>query len=186
MELIHQAVGLDPDFGQAYGHLAYGAYCLLAFEWADDRDDVLRQGIADAGKGIAIEHRDYYAHHALGRLSTIAGDHAAAVRALETSVSINPNFARGYHGLAEAHVYIDLVMPDIDGIELVQWVAEREAPPRVIVTTGFSPKYATLAKKLGEGRGLASVTTLIKPVKPNRLRRALGDLETEPAADPHV
>jgi adenylate cyclase len=105
MELIHQAVGLDPDFGQAYGHLAYGAYCLLVFEWADDRDEVLRQGIADAGKGIAIEHRDYFAYHALGRLSTIAGDHAAAVRALETSVSINPNFARGYHGLAEAHVY---------------------------------------------------------------------------------
>jgi hypothetical protein len=30
---------------------------------------------------------------------------------------------------------------------------------------------------LGEGRGLAPVTTLIKPVKPDRLRRVLANLE---------
>ena len=105
MELIRQAVKLDPGFGLANGHLAYGAYVLLALEWAEYREDVLRQGIADAGKGIAIDHRDYFAYHALGRLSTIAGDHSAAVRALETCVSINPNFSMGYLGLAEAHVY---------------------------------------------------------------------------------
>ena len=104
-ELFRQAVGLDPNFGRAYGHLAFGALLLLTLEWADDRDEVLRQGIADAGKGIAIDQRDYFAYHALGRLSTMAGDHAAAVRALETCVSINPNFALGYVGLAEAHVY---------------------------------------------------------------------------------
>ena len=65
----------------------------------------MRQGIGDAGKGITIDQRDCFAYHALGRLSTIAGDHAAAVRALETCVSINPNFSMGYLGLAEAHVY---------------------------------------------------------------------------------
>ncbi len=105
MELIRQAVKLDPGFGLANGHLAYGAYVLLVLEWAECRDDVLRQGIADASKGIAIDQRDYFAHHALGRLNRIAGDHAAAVRALETCVSLNPNFSLGYHGLAEAHVY---------------------------------------------------------------------------------
>jgi tetratricopeptide (TPR) repeat protein len=35
----------------------------------------------------------------------MAGDHAAAIRALETCVGINPNFSLGYHGLAEAHVF---------------------------------------------------------------------------------
>jgi adenylate cyclase len=104
-ELIRQAIELDPNFGLAYSHLAFGALYLLLFEWADDRDKVLRQGIVDAGKGIAIDQRDFFAYHALGRLNTIAGDHAAAVRALETCVSINPNFSLGYHGLAEAHVF---------------------------------------------------------------------------------
>ena len=105
MELIHQAVGLDPGFGRAHGYLAYGAYYLLALEWAADRDEVLRQGIEEAGKGLAIDQRDFFAYHALGRLSTMAGDHAAAIRALETCVGINPNFSLGYHGLAEAHVF---------------------------------------------------------------------------------
>jgi adenylate cyclase len=104
-ELIRQAIELDPNFGLAYSHLAFGALYLLLFEWVDDRDKVLRQGIVDAGKGIAIDQRDFFAYHALGRLNTIAGDHAAAVRALETCVSINPNFSLGYHGLAEAHVF---------------------------------------------------------------------------------
>jgi TolB-like protein len=104
-ELIRQAVELDPGFGQAHGHLAFAAFFLLVYEWAEDRDEVLRQGIADAGKAIAIDRRDYFAHHALGRLKTLAGEHPAAVRALDTCVGINANFALGYVGLAEAHVY---------------------------------------------------------------------------------
>jgi tetratricopeptide (TPR) repeat protein len=74
-------------------------------EWAEDRDATLRQGIADAQHAIAIDRRDYFAQLALGHLYTIAGDHLAAIRALETSVAINPNSALGYYSLAEAHVY---------------------------------------------------------------------------------
>lgn len=103
--MFRQAVDLDPKFGQARGYLAYGAYLNLVLEWVEDRDETLRQGIADAQHAIAIERRDYFAQHALGRLYTVAGDHRAAIRALETSVAINPNFAFGYVGLEEAHVY---------------------------------------------------------------------------------
>ena len=105
LEIIRQAVALDPSFGEAYGYLAFGAFCLLVYEWTDEPDAILQQGIADAGRAISIEHRDYFAHHALGRLNTIAGGHPTAVRALETCVNLNPNFALGYVGLAEAHVY---------------------------------------------------------------------------------
>ena len=105
IELFRQAVDLDPKFGQAFGYLAYGAFLLVVTEWAEDRDETLRQGIADAQHAIAIDRRDYFAQIALGRLNTIARDHRAAMRALETCVDINPNFALGYLGLAEAHVY---------------------------------------------------------------------------------
>jgi adenylate cyclase len=105
MGLVKEAIELDSSFGRAYGHLAFGAFLLLVYEWVDDRDEGLRQGLVDANKAIDLDRRDYFAYCALGRLNTVAGNHAVAVRALETSVNINPNFALGYVGLGEAHVY---------------------------------------------------------------------------------
>lgn len=75
-------------------------------------------------------------------------------------------------------VVIDLVMPDIDGMELIQWLAEKNAEAQVVVVTGYSPEYAGLAKMLGEGKGLNAVKALTKPIKAADLRAALtGDAE---------
>ena len=91
-------------------------------------------------------------------------------------VSDGEAFMKRYATFKPTVVIIDVVMPDIDGIELVQWVSTRKAPARVIVVTGYSPKYASAAKLLGEGRGLDNVITLIKPIKLARLRRALDEI----------
>ncbi len=85
-------------------------------------------------------------------------------------------FQRRYADFDPTAVVIDPIMPDIEGIELVQWVANHDAPAHLIVVTGCSPEYARLAKMLGEARGLPSVATLIKPVKVARLRGALADV----------
>ena len=61
--------------------------------------------MANARKAIAIDRRDYTAHWALGRLHSLEGDHQSAVRELETSIGINPNFALGYYGLSVAHLF---------------------------------------------------------------------------------
>jgi tetratricopeptide (TPR) repeat protein len=61
--------------------------------------------MADANKAISIDQRDYFAHFALGRLHVQAGDHAPAVRELDMSIDINPNFAHGYYGLAAANLF---------------------------------------------------------------------------------
>ena len=87
-------------------------------------------------------------------------------------------FKNRYRAYPPSIVIIELVMPEIDGVELVQWVAAHKAPARVIVMTAHSPKYATLAKLLGEGRGLATVTTLDKPAEAAGLRRALAEAES--------
>ena len=70
-------------------------------------------------------------------------------------------------------VVLDIVMPGIDGIELAQWLAERGEQLHLVIVTGFAPNYATLAKKLGEAKGLLSVTTLLKPVKMAELQDAI-------------
>lgn len=87
-------------------------------------------------------------------------------------------FKKIYETFQPHTVLVDLIMPDIDGMELIQWLAQLKTPPRVIVVTGYSPKYANLAKMLGEGKGLSDVIALTKPIKATDLRDALMD-ETE-------
>ena len=82
-------------------------------------------------------------------------------------------FKKLYETFQPDTVVIDLIMPDIDGMELIQWLAEKGFGTHVIVVTGYSPEYAGLAKMLGEGKGLPTVSALTKPVKINVLREAL-------------
>ncbi len=87
--------------------------------------------------------------------------------------SSGKSFMKAFESLEPSVIILDLVMPGIDGVELVQWLVERGCTARLIVITGYNPKYAELAGKLAEARGLSSVTTLTKPVKLSRLRDAL-------------
>ena len=84
-------------------------------------------------------------------------------------------FKEIYQTFKPHQVMIDLIMPDIDGMELIQWLAELEMPAQVIVVTGYSPEYVNLAKMLGEGKGLSTVIALTKPIKAKDLRTALTD-----------
>ncbi|MFP6732049.1 MAG: response regulator [Alphaproteobacteria bacterium] len=70
-------------------------------------------------------------------------------------------------------VVLDIVMPDIDGVELVQWIAERGIQLHLVIVTGFAHNYADLAKKLVEAKGLLSVRTLTKPVRMADLQQAI-------------
>ena len=70
-------------------------------------------------------------------------------------------------------VVIDMVMPDIDGNELVLWLVEQGCAANIIIITGYHPDYALNARLLAEFKGLRSVQTLSKPVDVGRLREAL-------------
>ena len=74
-------------------------------------------------------------------------------------------------------VVLDLVMPGIDGVELVQWLAESGKQVHLVIITGFASDYAILAKKLGEAKGLLSVTTLTKPVSLPDLEDAISSIK---------
>ncbi|SUS08231.1 conserved hypothetical protein [uncultured Defluviicoccus sp.] len=82
-------------------------------------------------------------------------------------------FMKAYDRSPPDLVIIDMVMPDIDGNELILWLVKRHCTANVIIITGFSPDYALNARLLAEFRGLRSVTTLNKPVSVPTLREAL-------------
>lgn len=72
---------------------------------------------------------------------------------------------------------LDMVMPGIEGTEIVDWLAERKAPIKVIIVSGYNPLYSKIARTLAEAKGLGAVTTLRKPVRLAEMLAALGDAQ---------
>ncbi len=82
-------------------------------------------------------------------------------------------FKAAFDQLDPSVVVLDMVMPEVDGFELIQWLVENKRAPKIILISGFNPSYTKVAKTLGESRRLPSVTTLRKPVRLADLREAL-------------
>jgi DNA-binding response OmpR family regulator len=70
-------------------------------------------------------------------------------------------------------ILLDVIMPHVDGIEFIDWLGAEGVNVRLIVVTGFNPKYGQLAEKLAEARGFSSVAVLTKPVRAATLLKAL-------------
>jgi CheY-like chemotaxis protein len=86
------------------------------------------------------------------------------------------DFQAAYLRKRPAIVVIDMVMPDIDGNELILWLVEQRCAADIIIITGYHPDYAVNARLLAEFKGLRSVVTLSKPISVTRLREALVNL----------
>ena len=91
-------------------------------------------------------------------------------------------FKTAYRSKKPDTIVVDMVMPDIDGNELILWLVEQGCEADLIIITGYSPDYATNARVLAEFKGLRSVTTLSKPVTVARLRETLAIAGGDPKA----
>lgn len=70
-------------------------------------------------------------------------------------------------------IVLDVVMPDIDGITLVRYLAEKRSQARVIIISGYGKDYVANARRIGTSYGLTDIQGLIKPFPLATLRSAL-------------
>lgn len=82
-------------------------------------------------------------------------------------------FAELFERVKPDILVLDIVMPNVEGTEIVQWLVNQGARTRVILVSGSNPLYTRIAKTLGEARGLPPVTVMQKPVRLDALREAL-------------
>jgi CheY-like chemotaxis protein len=82
-------------------------------------------------------------------------------------------FKTTYAEFAPDVVVLDMVMPEIDGVELIKWLIAQNAAAKVVIVSGYNPLYAKMAEVLSEAGGLSDVTTLQKPVRIEVLKNAL-------------
>lgn len=73
-------------------------------------------------------------------------------------------------------IVMDLVMPDMEGIELLGWLADQKCSTPIILASGFAGKYLDLAQKLGSAKGENIVGTLTKPFGAGELEMMLKEI----------
>jgi CheY-like chemotaxis protein len=106
---------------------------------------------------------------ALGEVvSRVAGNLGYEVRV----TSHADEFKRDYESFNPTTVVVDIVMPDVDGIELIDWLIERGCKARVLVASAYNPKYAQMAQTLGMAKGL-EISFIEKPFRVAELRDTL-------------
>jgi DNA-binding NtrC family response regulator len=92
----------------------------------------------------------------------------------EVRVTTDPEvFKRDYDELKPTVIVLDVVMPEVDGIELVKFLAQRNCAARVLVISGYAERYLDNTKTLGEAFGLQSITAMAKPVELPKLEEFL-------------
>ncbi len=58
---------------------------------------------------------------------------------------------------------LDIVMPNMDGLELMDWIAEHQRRAQLILVSGFGERYLRMARELAEAKGLTVAAAIKKP-----------------------
>jgi CheY-like chemotaxis protein len=70
-------------------------------------------------------------------------------------------------------VVLEVVMPEVDGIEIIRLLVDLGFDGELIPVTAHNPAYLELARKTAEANGLRVATCLAKPVRTAAMATAL-------------
>ena len=98
----------------------------------------------------------------------------AASAGYQVEVTSNAkDFMRFYQSFDPTLIVLDMILPEMDGFELMQWLITQNCEARILVVTGYNPHYAEMAETIGTDAGKLDVQTLTKPIGLMELRAAL-------------
>ena len=93
---------------------------------------------------------------------------------LECDVARTPDDFFKCVGPNTAIILLDLVMPEMDGIEILRLLGEQNCKARIILMSGINIRVIETAKKLAQSLGLSVVGHLQKPFPITQLQEILG------------
>jgi DNA-binding NtrC family response regulator len=109
--------------------------------------------------------------------------HAAEAAGFTAHLTISAEpFKERFRSLEPEVVAVDLAMPQVDGVELLRFLAEEKCTVPVIIISGFDRRVLDSTMRLGEALGLNMVGPVEKPVRLQDLLDLLEQLKrTSPA-----
>lgn len=82
-----------------------------------------------------------------------------------TRVETDPTaFFEAFQEFGPDTIFLDIVMPEIDGIEIIRWLINRDFAGKVMLVSGYSANYAKAAMAVARADGRFSIDSLSKPV----------------------
>jgi adenylate cyclase len=97
---FRKAIKLDPNYGRAYGSIAYTLTFDYLRGWAENPNEALDRALVLAKKAVALDDSTPQTYWVLGFAHLARKEYDAAEKAAEESTRIAPNFADGYGLLA--------------------------------------------------------------------------------------
>jgi two-component system, OmpR family, response regulator len=85
------------------------------------------------------------------------------------------DFTQVYGEFAPDVIVLDLVMPELDGIEVLNQLSDSGSSARVVLLTGADVTYLRMATQIGSIRGVKIAGTLTKPFRVHALRELLAE-----------
>ncbi|NVK43349.1 MAG: winged helix-turn-helix domain-containing protein [Oceanospirillaceae bacterium] len=104
LPLFERARSLDPRFAPVHAGISFTHFANAYLGYGKVRPDEIRMARLSAEEGVGVDNHCPFAHWALGRALLLTGNLEGAIEEIETSLSLNPNFAHGYYMLGWAQV----------------------------------------------------------------------------------
>jgi tetratricopeptide (TPR) repeat protein len=95
-----RAIELDPDYGRAYGALAFTMAVAFRRGWTDTPLETMARALDLAKRGVALDEAIPQTHWALGYVYLMRKELEQAESAAIRSIAVAPNYADGYGLLA--------------------------------------------------------------------------------------
>ncbi len=113
-----RAIGLDPDFAQAYGMLAIMHVLDFHNHWSgEDSNAVLDKAEKLANHALAIDPDEILPNHAIAVVARWQGKYDLAVSAIEKALAKSPDLALGLFTRGEVYMAIGRLPEAIDDLE---------------------------------------------------------------------